>query len=81
MTYYRMVGQMSKNETPIIDWTKCSNCGLCVSVCTCGALTVENNVVKIVEVDDCGWCTMCELVCPTGAISCPFEIVIEDDAK
>jgi MinD superfamily P-loop ATPase len=68
-------------DMPIINEEKCEHCGLCVIICTCGALIMENNVVKIVNVDDCGWCTMCELVCPTGAISCPFEIVIEDDTK
>ena len=66
-------------KMPIIDEEKCEACGLCVSVCTCGALKIVNNTVKAVKTDDCGWCTMCELVCPTGAISCPFEIVIEND--
>jgi MinD superfamily P-loop ATPase len=68
-------------DMPIIDEAKCDHCGLCVSICTCGALVMEDNVVKIVRVDDCGWCTMCELVCPNGAISCPFEIVLEDEKK
>lgn len=68
-------------DMPIIDEEKCDHCGLCVSICTCGALVMEDNVVKIVRVDDCGWCTMCELVCPNGAISCPFEIVLEDEKK
>ncbi len=68
-------------ELPIIDEAKCDHCGLCVSICICGALQMKDNVVKIIKVDDCGWCTMCELVCPHGAISCPFEIVIEDDKE
>lgn len=67
------------SDMPIIDEAKCEQCGLCVDICTCGALVMKNNVVTIVKADECGWCTMCELVCPTGAISCPFEIVIEDD--
>lgn len=68
-------------EMPLIDEEKCERCGLCVEICTCGALAMKDNVVKIVKVDECGWCTMCELVCPTGAITCPFEIVIEDEQK
>jgi ferredoxin len=68
-------------DMPIIDQAKCQQCGLCVDICICGALKMEDAVVKVVKVDDCGWCTMCELVCPTGAISCPFEIVFKDDAK
>lgn len=67
------------NEIPIINVEKCQRCGLCVSVCACGALKIVGNSVKAVKVDECHWCTLCELVCPHGAISCPFEIVIEDD--
>ncbi len=63
---------------PLIALEKCNGCGLCISVCCCGALIMVNNVVTVVEVEDCGWCTQCEAVCPTGAISCPFEIVIEE---
>lgn len=66
------------SEMPIIEAEKCSGCGLCVSVCACGALTMVGNVITVVEVDDCGWCAQCELVCPNGAISLPFEIVIEE---
>jgi len=62
---------------PVIEIEKCNGCGLCVSVCTCGALSIKDNVVTIIEVDNCGWCTQCELVCPNDAISCPFEIVVE----
>jgi MinD superfamily P-loop ATPase len=66
-------------EMPEIDGEKCQQCGLCVSVCACGALQIVGNTVKAVKVDDCRWCTLCELVCPSGAITCPFEIIIEDD--
>ena len=64
-------------EMPVIDPQKCSGCGLCVSVCGCGALVIVNNVITIVTIVDCDWCTNCEAVCTTGAISCPFEIVIQ----
>jgi len=65
-------------DLPIIDPDKCQGCGLCVSVCACGALMIVENIVQAVEVDECRWCTLCELVCPYGAISCPFEIIIEN---
>jgi MinD superfamily P-loop ATPase len=66
-------------DIPVIDVEKCDKCGLCVSVCACGALVIMGNSVRVKEVAECGWCTLCELVCPNGAISCPFEIVMEFD--
>ena len=64
---------------PEIDQEKCNRCGLCVSVCSCEAIVLVENVVNIIETEECLWCTLCEAVCPTGAIACPFEIVIEED--
>lgn len=66
-------------EIPIIDREKCQGCGLCVSVCSSGALILIDNIANIVEVIECYWCTLCEAVCPNEAISCPFEIVIEEN--
>jgi len=66
------------SEMPLIETEKCDGCGLCVSVCTCGALRIVDNVISLVEMEDCGWCTQCELVCPNGVISFPFEIVTEE---
>ncbi|MCX6004089.1 MAG: 4Fe-4S binding protein [Chloroflexi bacterium] len=63
---------------PIFDQEKCDGCGLCVTVCRCGALEMQNNIVNIIEVAHCGWCMDCELVCSTGALQCPFEIVTLD---
>ena len=69
------------HQMPIIDRDKCQGCGLCVSVCICGALVVIDSVVTAIEVEDCGWCAMCEAVCPNDAIRCPFEIVIEQNHR
>jgi MinD superfamily P-loop ATPase len=65
-------------EMPSLDVEKCDGCGLCLSVCSCGALVVENGVISFKKRVDCDWCTLCEVVCPTGAITCSFEIVIEE---
>ena len=62
---------------PKIDSDKCRGCGLCTSVCKCGALVVVNRIVTVIETEECEWCTQCEAVCRYGAISCAFEIVIE----
>ena len=64
-------------EMPVIDLEKCNGCGLCISVCLCGALVMVDKVITVVATEDCEWGTMCEAVCPTGAICCPFEIVVE----
>lgn len=63
---------------PQIDKDKCDNCGLCVSVCTCGALVYIEETVTVIETQACDWCMMCEAVCPLGAITCPFEIVLDE---
>jgi len=64
-------------EMPKIDQEKCDGCGLCISVCDCGAIVLIEDTITIVETENCHWCTMCEVVCPTGALTCAFEIVIE----
>jgi MinD superfamily P-loop ATPase len=66
-------------EMPSIDQNKCNLCGLCISVCTCGAIVLIKNRVIIIETEDCHWCTTCEAVCPTGALTCSFEIVTGEE--
>jgi len=69
---------MALAEMPVINREKCNSCGLCISVCTCNAFVLVENVVTVIETEECGWCLECEAVCPTGAIACSFEIVIEE---
>ncbi len=64
-------------EMPLIVREKCNGCGLCVSVCSCKALVLVDNVVTIIETEECKWCTLCEVICPNNAIICSFEIIIE----
>jgi ferredoxin len=69
---------------PKIVASKCNGCGLCVSVCRCGALVVKDDRVEFIEMEDCKscseckWCGQCELICPEGAISYQFDIVSEE---
>ena len=67
-------------EMPVIIQEKCDGCGLCIAVCSCGALILVEGKIALIETEECHWCTWCEAVCPTGAIICPFEIVIEDNS-
>ena len=64
-------------EVPVIDPQKCTGCGLCITVCPCGALVMTGSIVTVIATEECDWCTECEAVCPTSALSCAFEIVIE----
>jgi len=63
-------------DMPRVELEKCNGCGLCVSVCRCGAFVLIENIITVIETHECHWCIDCELICPTGAITCPFEIVI-----
>lgn len=65
-------------EMPAINQEKCDGCGLCISVCSCNALVMIDNVATVIETEKCGWCLQCDIVCPTGAITCSFEIIIEE---
>lgn len=66
------------SDMPIIDTELCNGCGLCLTVCECGALVITGSIVTIHETEYCGYCTECEAVCPTGAIQCPYEIVVDE---
>ncbi len=52
---------------PTIDYDKCIDCGMCISVCSPGAIAREDGIIMIKEVA-CKSCGQCQPVCPTGAI-------------
>ena len=52
---------------PTIDYSKCVNCGLCLTVCSPVAIAREDGRIVIKDVA-CKGCGMCQPVCPTGAI-------------
>ena len=53
-----------------IDFERCTNCGLCASVCKDFSLIIENNELKISDnpLFGCVGCGHCMAVCPAGAI-------------
>lgn len=63
---------------PRLNPELCDGCGLCLTLCHCGALVMKDNVLHVVETEKCGYCALCEEVCPTGAIACPYEVVVEE---
>lgn len=55
-----------------VDTTACRHCGLCVSGCVCGLLTLSVEGVPYVEPSrqtSCVHCGHCAAVCPEGAIT------------
>ena len=50
----------------IVDKEKCVGCGVCVDVCSAGAINMEDDVAHISE--DCTLCGICIDECPSEAI-------------
>ncbi len=51
-----------------INYSLCSNCGLCISYCRFGAISFQNDTVTISETS-CDGCKLCSRICPTEAIT------------
>lgn len=61
---------------PVIDYSKCTNCGLCIL--SCGASVYSwspsQNKVFIINPENCViGCTTCGKVCPKNAITFPED--------
>jgi len=57
---------------PILDKSKCTNCGKCHDFCLFGVYTIENKEVKVVQPQNCkNNCPACARVCPSKAIIFP----------
>lgn len=52
----------------IIDYSKCTSCGLCVGYCRFNALSFQNNKVVVSETS-CDGCKLCSRICPSRAIT------------
>jgi Fe-S-cluster-containing hydrogenase component 2 len=69
---------------PQLNEQLCNRCGLCIAVCPCGSVELQEKRVLFSCPEACireGTATcecgcLCEEVCPTGAISVAFEIVL-----
>ncbi|MFQ6000105.1 MAG: ATP-binding protein [Anaerolineae bacterium] len=67
--------EKSRLVAPIIDETKCDGCGLCVELCSTGALALRDGKAVVVNPGACLYEGVCEELCPQGAIGRPFEVV------
>ena len=52
----------------------CILCGVCVALCTQGALAMGRESAELAHPELCDGCCACEDVCPQGAIACEFAI-------
>lgn len=60
---------MNTKNSIIIDHDKCTGCGLCVTDCTVGIISVEDGKAAVAD-NVCLECDHCVAICPHGAVSC-----------
>jgi formate hydrogenlyase subunit 6/NADH:ubiquinone oxidoreductase subunit I len=64
-----------ENILPLIDFRRCTGCGICEQLCPTNAVEVRHGKAKIVRPEACSFCDVCESYCPEGAINRPFSVV------
>jgi len=52
--------------TPHVDQNLCTNCGLCISKCPAGAISIEDHLSM--DVERCIFCCACIKICPENAV-------------
>lgn len=62
-----------------IDEELCNGCGVCVSPCAEGAITIVDGKAKVVREELCDGAGFCLAVCPTGALTVEERETIEFD--
>lgn len=75
----------TQEPVPRIDLAVCSRCGLCLVVCTSGAVsaawTADGAWLPWIDERRCIRCDDCELACPELAVETQFEIVLEEGSQ
>lgn len=66
-------------EFPVVDPTKCTGCGDCVSVCPTKCLGLAGRLAWLPRPGDCVSCDACAMICPTDAIVLrePFQDLLQ----
>jgi formate hydrogenlyase subunit 6/NADH:ubiquinone oxidoreductase subunit I len=77
-----------EKTVPQLDEQLCNLCGLCVDVCPCGSVELDEQSLLFScpdvcerQTEKCNCGCLCEEACPTGAISVAFEIVLDEGDK
>lgn len=60
-------------ERPVIDYDRCTRCGLCFVVCPEGGVAVDHEGYPVIDYDHCKGCMICREVCPLEAIETEKE--------
>ncbi|MCE9531084.1 MAG: 4Fe-4S binding protein [Planctomycetes bacterium] len=55
-------------ELPVLNPTRCTGCGECVSICPVDCLAMSGKIPWLSKPDVCVACTACVAICPTEAI-------------
>jgi Ni,Fe-hydrogenase III small subunit/formate hydrogenlyase subunit 6/NADH:ubiquinone oxidoreductase subunit I len=67
---------------PVIDGSKCTNCGECISRCPSAAISPSpENSHPVIDLNACVFCCLCEDVCPTVAVTMTTEFEIAETAR
>jgi ferredoxin len=70
---------MRTQHLPDINTSLCTACGICVSACPTGALSMDAGGPRFSAPENCNYCTDCESLCPVSAITCDFLICWSTD--
>lgn len=54
--------------TATVDPGLCTGCGMCVDMCSMGAISIRDNTAQV-DALKCNGCGICKDECPVGAIS------------
>ncbi len=58
-----------RTNTPVVDWSKCRQCLLCVPYCPDSCIAVKDGKRCDFDLDHCKGCGICVKACPFNAIS------------
>jgi len=72
-TITRLDRTFVKRWYPVIDYSRCVNCGQCLQFCLFGVYALQDERVSVMNPDNCKpGCPACSRVCPRGAIMFPL---------
>lgn len=60
---------------PVLDLTRCTGCGDCVTICPTDCLAMRGLTVWLPRPTACIGCSACEWVCPFDAVRVPAVTV------